>query len=107
MFAALAVGLIESAEAFPLLINDRFGIGIMLAYVWKEIPFITLMLLSVLRSTLRGRGLAEVINNKIEGFSATAEVTGARDDPVAGNQDRDRIGAVGRADAEATEGRQG
>jgi putative spermidine/putrescine transport system permease protein len=49
--AALAVGLIESAEAFPLLINDRFGIGIMLAYVWKEIPFITLMLLSVLRST--------------------------------------------------------
>ncbi|MGD8258674.1 MAG: ABC transporter permease subunit, partial [Desulfobacterales bacterium] len=34
---------------FPLLINDRWGIGILLAYVWKEIPFITLMILAVLR----------------------------------------------------------
>ena len=42
-------GLIESSGAFPLLINDRWGIGIMLTYVWKEIPFITLMILSVLR----------------------------------------------------------
>jgi putative spermidine/putrescine transport system permease protein len=48
---ALKLGLIEASSAFPLLINDRWGIGIMLAYVWKEIPFITLMILAVLRNT--------------------------------------------------------
>jgi putative spermidine/putrescine transport system permease protein len=51
LFSRLAVqlGLIDSSAAFPLLVNDRWGIGIMLTYVWKEIPFITLMILSVLR----------------------------------------------------------
>jgi len=43
------LGLIESSAAFPLLVNDRWAIGIILTYVWKEIPFITLMILSVLR----------------------------------------------------------
>lgn len=56
--AVLATGLIESSDAFPLLINDRLGIGIMLAYVWKEVPFITLIILSVLRSA--GNQLNEV-----------------------------------------------
>jgi putative spermidine/putrescine transport system permease protein len=53
LFSRLAIkfGLIESSAAFPLLINDRWGVGIILAYVWKEIPFITLMILSVLRHT--------------------------------------------------------
>ncbi|MEX1352720.1 MAG: ABC transporter permease subunit, partial [Desulfobacterales bacterium] len=52
-FSRLAIkfGLIESSAAFPLLINDRWGVGIIMAYVWKEIPFITLMILSVLRHT--------------------------------------------------------
>ncbi len=48
---ALTVGLMDSSASFPLLINDRWGIGIILAYVWKEVPFITLMVLSVLRHT--------------------------------------------------------
>jgi putative spermidine/putrescine transport system permease protein len=43
------LGLIDSSAAFPLLVNDRWCIGIILVYVWKEIPFITLMILSVLR----------------------------------------------------------
>jgi putative spermidine/putrescine transport system permease protein len=53
LFSRLAIkfGLVESSAAFPLLINDRWGVGIILAYVWKEIPFITLMILSVLRHT--------------------------------------------------------
>jgi putative spermidine/putrescine transport system permease protein len=52
-FSRLAVkfGLIDSSAAFPLLINDRWGVGIILAYVWKEVPFITLMILAVLRHT--------------------------------------------------------
>jgi putative spermidine/putrescine transport system permease protein len=44
-----AAGLIAQPADFPLLVNDRWGIGIIVAYVWKEIPFITLMLLSALR----------------------------------------------------------
>jgi len=48
---ALKFGLIDSSASFPLLINDRWGVGVILAYVWKEIPFITLMILSVLRHT--------------------------------------------------------
>jgi putative spermidine/putrescine transport system permease protein len=48
---ALKFGLIDSSASFPLLINDHRGVGIILAYVWKEIPFITLMIFSVLRNT--------------------------------------------------------
>lgn len=47
---AQEVGLIEASSDFPSLINDRFGIGIIVTYVWKEVPFITLMLFSVLRN---------------------------------------------------------
>jgi len=46
---AIKLGIIDSSALFPLLINDRWGMGILLTYVWKEIPFITLMILAVLR----------------------------------------------------------
>lgn len=46
----LAAGIIEGASFFPLLVNDRFGLGIIAVYVWKEIPFITFMLLAVLKN---------------------------------------------------------
>jgi putative spermidine/putrescine transport system permease protein len=55
---AVQTGLIDTARAFPLLVNDRWGIGMIIAYVWKEVPFITLMLLSVLQTT--GVDLLEV-----------------------------------------------
>ena len=55
--ALQAAGLIEGAAGFPLLINDPWCIGILLTYVWKEIPFITLMILAVLTNT--GTGLLE------------------------------------------------
>ena len=48
---AMALGLIDASSHFPLLINDRWGIGIILTYVWKEIPFITVMILSVLSNS--------------------------------------------------------
>lgn len=44
------LGLLSSATAFPLLVNDPWGVGIMAAYVWKEVPFITLMILAALRA---------------------------------------------------------
>ncbi len=44
------LSIISNPSAFPLLINDKWGIGILTVYIWKEIPFITFMLLSVLKN---------------------------------------------------------
>ena len=51
-------GLITTPAEFPMLTNDQYGVGILLVYVWKEIPFITFMLLSVLKNM--GSELLEV-----------------------------------------------
>jgi len=56
--AAVALGWIQTPADFPLLINDSWSIGIILTYVWKEIPFITLMILAVLRHS--GNDLLDV-----------------------------------------------
>ena len=56
--AAAAAGLIQTPAEFPLWVNDRWSIGIISTYVWKEIPFITLMLLAVLQNA--GRELLDV-----------------------------------------------
>jgi putative spermidine/putrescine transport system permease protein len=45
---AAFLGLIDGVQAFPLLVNDTWCFGMISAYVWKEVPFITLMILSVL-----------------------------------------------------------
>jgi putative spermidine/putrescine transport system permease protein len=46
--AAYAFGLINGPADFPALINDRYGVGVVLAYVLKETPFIALMTLALL-----------------------------------------------------------
>jgi putative spermidine/putrescine transport system permease protein len=55
---AFGLGIIQAPSDFPLLVNDSSGIGIICTYVWKEIPFITLMILAVLRHS--GRELLDV-----------------------------------------------
>ncbi len=45
-----ALSIIDSPSIFPLLVNDRWCIGILTVYVWKEVPFISFMLLSVLKN---------------------------------------------------------
>jgi putative spermidine/putrescine transport system permease protein len=47
---ASSLGLISTPADFPVLVRDRFGIGIILSYIGKEIPFLTITILSVLRS---------------------------------------------------------
>lgn len=42
------LGLISSRNIFPNLIMDKWGIGIIITYVWKEIPFIILVIYAVL-----------------------------------------------------------
>lgn len=41
------VGLLETRTDFPVLVLDQHGIGMILTYVWKEVPFVVLMLLPV------------------------------------------------------------
>lgn len=54
---AAALGLIQSPADFPVLVRDRYGIGIILHYVSKEIPFLVLILLAVLRAQPEGYDL--------------------------------------------------
>lgn len=46
--ALFALGLIESTGDFPRLLYTHSGWGIMLVYLWKQIPFMTLIIFSVL-----------------------------------------------------------
>ena len=48
LFADL--GFIDVPSDFPVLVRDRLGIGIILAYLWKEVPFIALILIATLQS---------------------------------------------------------
>lgn len=41
------LGVIGKRADFPVLVQDQFGLGIILTYVWKEVPFVILMLLPV------------------------------------------------------------
>ena len=47
------LGLLDRPSDFPILVKDRFGIGIILSYVWKEVPFIGVIVLAVLQSLSR------------------------------------------------------
>ncbi len=42
--------LISYPRDFPVLVRDQYGIGIILAYLWKETPFIGVIVLAVLQS---------------------------------------------------------
>lgn len=47
---AYAINLIDQPSQFPELVFDRFAIGIIAEYVWKEIPFIGVVVLAILQS---------------------------------------------------------
>lgn len=46
--AAWSLGLIQSQSDFPLLLFDEKGYGVMIAYIWKETPFIVYFVLSLM-----------------------------------------------------------
>jgi putative spermidine/putrescine transport system permease protein len=54
---AAALGLIGGPADFPVLVRDRYGVGIILGYTAKETPFLALIVLAVLRSQPRGYAL--------------------------------------------------
>ena len=49
---AYAVGWVHSPADFVPLVSDSFGIGIIAEYVWKEVPFIGVVVLAALQSGL-------------------------------------------------------
>jgi len=58
---AAAGGLIELPAEFPVLVRDRYGLGLILHYVSKETPFLALIVLAMLRS--QPTGYAQVAAN--------------------------------------------
>lgn len=46
---AYKLGFIDSTSEFPIITNDPFGYGIILSYLWKEIPFLCILILGALR----------------------------------------------------------
>jgi putative spermidine/putrescine transport system permease protein len=55
---ATSTGLIDSPAGFPAMVFDPFAIGIIAQYVWKEVPFIGIVALAMLRAA--GDDLDEV-----------------------------------------------
>jgi len=56
-----ALGVIDDPNSFPLLIYDRAGIGVMLVYLYKQIPFVSLTVLTVLKNL--DRKFAQIAEN--------------------------------------------
>lgn len=54
---AATLGLIQIPADFPVLVRDRYGIGVILHYISKEIPFLVLILLAVLQAQPAGYDL--------------------------------------------------
>jgi putative spermidine/putrescine transport system permease protein len=48
-----AVGLTADTSSFPAIVNDRWGIAIIAEYVWKEVPFIGVVVLAALAGGTR------------------------------------------------------
>lgn len=53
LFSRIAgsVGLIDDAASFPALVFDPLAIGILAEYTWKEVPFVGIVALALLRSS--------------------------------------------------------
>jgi len=45
-----AIGVIDDPNNFPLLIYDRLSVGVMLVYLYKQIPFVSLTVFTVLKN---------------------------------------------------------
>jgi len=48
-----AVGLTPDTSSFPAIVNDRWGVAIIAEYVWKEVPFIGVVVLAALAGGTR------------------------------------------------------
>ncbi len=63
------LGLVETPAAMPALVADPWGVGLIVALTWKEIPFLALVAFSILAS--RGERLEEAARTLGAGRLAT------------------------------------
>lgn len=61
---AASLGWITTPADFPIMIGDPWGIGIIISYLWKEIPFLGVIVLAVLQT-------------RVDEYEAAARVLGA------------------------------
>lgn len=54
------LGFIKEQSEFPLLVYDKSGIGVILAYLWKEVPFVIYFVISLMSSISTTLGEAAV-----------------------------------------------
>lgn len=54
---AASLGLITLPAEFPVLVRDKYGLGIILSYIGKEVPFLSLLVISILRTQPEGYNL--------------------------------------------------
>jgi putative spermidine/putrescine transport system permease protein len=48
--AVRVLGLIDQPGDFPVMVRDSHGLGVIIAYLWKEVPFMGLVVLAALQS---------------------------------------------------------
>lgn len=72
--AAYAFGLIEEQQQFVQLLYDRQGIGIILAYLWKEIPFVVYFVIALM-ANINGRLGEAAVNLGASPWKSFCKVT--------------------------------
>lgn len=68
------LGLITEQQQFPMLIYDAKGIGVIVAYLWKEIPFIIYFVLALM-ANINGRLGEAAVNLGASTWKAFTRVT--------------------------------
>ena len=51
-----ALGMISGQESFPDLLFDQAGVGIILSYLWKEIPFVAFFVVTLMAAVNENLG---------------------------------------------------
>ena len=71
IFARLlySLGILSEQAQFPLLVFDRYGLGVIMGYLWKEVPFILYFVLALMKSI--DAHLGEASRNLGAGAAAT------------------------------------
>ncbi len=69
-----ALGFISDSQQFPLIVYNQSGLGVILAYIWKELPFIVFFVIAMMANINSKLGEAAV-NLGASPFTAFRRVT--------------------------------
>ena len=63
-----ALGVLQEQQQFPMLIYDTKGVGVILAYLWKEIPFIIYFVIALMANINEKLGSATINLGRDDGL---------------------------------------